>query len=142
MTRTCKALLAEEFGSEVHQPTRFISDFGLAIVNATTVQIRHVSLCFFPLCQSVYCPVQIKGLQVQYKNPDDLSIRQASKMMCASAFVPTKDILEAFDEFMEQVLEEFMPIAEYFEVTYVRRRPATDRRTRASLRYAPTLWNQ
>ncbi|KAL7292857.1 hypothetical protein TKK_0013532 [Trichogramma kaykai] len=36
----------------------------------------------------------------------------------------------------------FLPVAEYFEVTYVRGRPARGRRARVPVRFAPALWNQ
>ena len=51
---------------------------------------------------------------MQYQNEYDNSIREASRMMCA--FVPVEDVLDTFDLFMEQVPDEFLPVAEYFEV--------------------------
>ena len=53
---------------------------------------------------------------MQYQNEDDNSIREASRMMCALAFIPVEDVLDTLDLFMEQVPDDFLPVAEYFEV--------------------------
>jgi hypothetical protein len=39
-------------------------------------------------------------------------------MTGALAFVPPEKVVETFDVLLEQVPDEYMPIAEYFEVNY------------------------
>ncbi|XP_043480352.1 uncharacterized protein LOC122510030 [Leptopilina heterotoma] len=80
-------------------------------------------------------------LQEMYNNPNDDSIREASRSMCALAFVRPEDVPAVFDLFLDQVPEDFVPIAEYFEVWYIRGKPARGRRKAVSVRYAPILWN-
>lgn len=58
-------------------------------------------------------------------------------MMCALAFVPSKDVPLRFDEFIDEVPEEFVPITEYFEVTYNCGKAARARRRAVQVRYVP-----
>ena len=37
-------------------------------------------------------------------------------MMCAIAFVPTDDVIASFDVLCDELPEEFLPVADYFEV--------------------------
>ena len=62
--------------------------------------------------------------------------------MCALAFVPSEDVPEVFDLFHNEIPEDFIPIATYFEVNYVRGIRAIGRRKAVKVRYAPALWNQ
>ena len=57
----------------------------------------------------------ILATQVSYSDPDS-GIRKASKMMCALAFVPVDDVLSIFDELFNEISDDFVPMAVYFEV--------------------------
>ena len=130
---------AERLGLRVQHP-QTMSDFELAIINAvkSIFNCESIKLCLFHLCQFVYRRIQSEGLQEQYMNEDDDSIREAARSMCALAFVPTDDVPEVFDE----VPDGFISVANYFESTYIRGRKARGRRRAVAVRYAPALWNQ
>ena len=113
-------LKAEHAGIQVRRPPRVMSDFELAIINAITEILGNVIiLCLFHLCQSIYRRIQAEGLQTRYQDEDDDSIRQASKMMCALAFVPVEHVPDTFDLLMDHVPEDFVTVAEYFEVIII-----------------------
>ena len=61
--------------------------------------------------------------------------------MCALAFVPAEQVPEIFDMWYNEIPDEFVPVATYFENTYIRGTPARGRRRAVKVRYAPTLWN-
>ena len=61
--------------------------------------------------------------------------------MCALAFVPPQDVPRVFDEFYKQVPDDFAPVANYFEVTYIRGIHARGTRRAVKPRYEPKLWN-
>ena len=63
-------------------------------------------------------------------------------MMGALAFVPPQDVLRCFSIFLCAIPNKFRPIAQYFEVTYIRGKPARGRRRAVEARYEPHLWNQ
>lgn len=134
---------AEGFGIPTVHPQAIMSDFELAIVNAIKKHFPEniIRLCLFHLCQSVYRKVQEKGLQQRYNDPNDNSIRKSSHSMCALAFVPTEEVKDVFDSFYDEVPDDFLDVAHYFEVTYIRGIPARGRRRATQERYAPALWN-
>ena len=119
-------------------------DFELAIINALkeTFAIEIIRLCLFHLCQSVYRRIQAEGLEQKYKDEVDNSIREAARCMCALAFVPPQDVADIFDKFYDQVPEDFLPIADYFEINYIRGKRAVGRRRAVVVRCHPSLWNQ
>ena len=61
---------------------------------------------------------ELEGLQEQYNDEDDDSIQVALRMMCELAFVPSEDVPEHFDEIVNNFPDEFLPIADYFEVKF------------------------
>ena len=100
----------------------------------------NVKSCLFHLCQSVYRHVQAEHLAVAYNENEE--IRDAAHMLCALAFVPVDHVVEHFDSLLQQVPEEFLPVADYFEENYVRSIKARGRRRAVPPRYHPKLWNQ
>ena len=90
----------------------------LAIINACSRIFRtsEVKACFFHLSQSIYRKVQAEGLQIQYADAENEDVRTAARMMAAVAFFPLEDVIQVFDEYMDEITSEFVPIAEYFEV--------------------------
>lgn len=134
---------ARNLGIQITPPQFVMCDFELAIINAANSAIGDVvRACLFHLCQSVYRRIQAEGLQERYNDEEDRSIKQATQMMCATAFVPVDRVLEFFDAFMDDAPEDFIPVADYFEVTYVRGKKAQGRRKAVNARYPPKLWNQ
>ena len=105
----------EEIGAQTN-PQVIMSDFELAIINAARATVGEVSGCLFHLCQSVFRRVQSEGLQSAYNDVDDRSIKRATQMMCALAFVPVRDVPETFDMFVDQIPAAFGGVARYFEV--------------------------
>lgn len=135
--------MAEKWGIRVNQPSTVMTDFELGIINSVKTHLPpdSIRLCLFHLCQSVYRKIQAEGLQEQYGDKDDTRIREASKNMCALAFVPVEDVTDIFDALYNELPEEFLPVANYFEVNYIRGIRAIGRRKAVAVRYAPALWN-
>ena len=124
-------------------PNTITGDFELAVSNAAeeifpTANVRY---CFFYMGQSLYRQVQSEGLQAQYSNPDDRSLREATHMTLALAFVPTDDIEEVFNKLHDDVPDSFVPIIQYFEENYVIGRRARGRRQTVPPRFLPSKWN-
>ena len=74
---------AERLHVRIQHLQTVISDFELAIISAVKNEfsIESVRLCFFHLCQSIYRIIQSEGLQQQYMDPNDDSIRKAAHSM-------------------------------------------------------------
>ena len=66
--------------------------------------------------------VQTEGLQTEYNDPDDRSVKEAVHMLFSLAFVPVDDVVAVYEELYDDIPEEVVPIASYFEETYVRGR--------------------
>ena len=64
--------------------------------------------------------MQAEGLQQRYRDPDNRSIWEAAHSMCALAFVPDECVPEIFDMWYDEISNEFVPLAMYFETSYVR----------------------
>ena len=123
-------------------PNTIMGDFKLAVSNAAeeifpTTNVRY---CFFYMGQSLYRQVQSEGLQAQYSNPDDRSLREATHMTLALAFVPTDDIEEVFNKLYDDVPDSYVPIIQYFE-NYVIGRRARGRRRTVPPRFLLSKWN-
>lgn len=69
----------------IHQcrPQKVVSDFELAIQNASRTQYPEIPLagCFFHLGQSLYRRIQSEGLQSAYNDSADTTIRQEMHIM-------------------------------------------------------------
>ncbi|XP_052129491.1 uncharacterized protein LOC127750882 [Frankliniella occidentalis] len=80
-------------------PTKIMTDFELGIINAARAVFPEavIRLCFFHLGQSSYRKVQHIGLQEQYNDPEDRSIKNAVHSLLALAFLPADRVLDAFD---------------------------------------------
>lgn len=94
--------------------------------------------------------MQHEGLQRQYNDPGDRSIKIGVHMICAIAFVPINNVQQCFEDLEAEIPEEVLPIYKYFEETYIKGRPAVARRGRGRPaqprylppRYPPALWSQ
>ena len=136
--------LAVEFRLAIQHPHTVMCDFELAIINSVRTHFGDaaVRLCLFHLHQIVYRKIQAEGLQQQYQDKEDASIRNASHMMCALAFVPPNDVPDLFDRLYNELPEEFLSVADAFELNYIRGRRAQGRRRAVKVKYAPAAWNQ
>ena len=70
------------------------------------------------------------------------SIKEAVHMVGALAFVPPKDVLRCFNIFLHAIPNDFWPVAQYFEVTYIQGKLARGWRRAVKVRFEPHLWNQ
>lgn len=101
----------------VQIPERVMSDFELAIINAIETHFGKIfSACWFHLRQSVHRQIQSNGLQRDYIDEADSSIRDAAHMLCALAFVPVQHVCRAFSQLKRNVPRAFKPIIDYFGV--------------------------
>lgn len=139
-------------------------DFELGLINATAEVFGRdlqIIACFFHLCQSAFRHVQSVGLQREYNDANDATIRDAVRQMCALAFVPIHDVIRVFELFKQSAPRgRFSQIVEYFEVslkkkkferfiifvsyfkeTYVRGQRLRGRNRWSGPRYSITLWN-
>lgn len=108
-----------------HLPNRVMADFELGLINATR-EIFGMDLqiiaCFFHLCQSVFRHVQSVGLQRNYNDANDATIRNAVRQMCALAFVPIPDVIRVFALFEQSAPQgRFSQVVKYFEVRYLQK---------------------
>lgn len=121
-----------------------MTDFEMSILNACEEQFPAVPIaaCFFHLSQSMYRKIQSEGLQVQYNDPNDDTIRKYTHMILALAFVPLEDVLDAFATLENDAPDELLNIFDYFNLNYVNGRRAQGRRARVLPRFPPCIWNQ
>ena len=107
----------QEFFNVWQVPEIIMTDFELGIINAVKKEVKtNVKACFFHLRQSIYRRIQSEGLQQDYNDPNDRSIKIATQKMCALAFLPIEEVIDTFDDFYDEVPDSFLPIADYFEV--------------------------
>jgi len=62
-------------------------------------------------------------------------------MLLSLAFVPLNDVDDAYKELYDDIPEDVVPIATYFDETYVRGRKGRGRRATVPPRFSPILWN-
>ncbi|XP_014297673.1 uncharacterized protein LOC106693620 [Microplitis demolitor] len=103
---------------------RMLTDYELSFVNAfKNVFIDvHISGCFFHYTQCVWRNVQAKGLHELYDK--NIRIAENIRMLMAIAFVPTNDVIAAYNELIKskgyiQYENELSEILDYFESTWI-----------------------
>ncbi|KAJ8959683.1 hypothetical protein NQ318_021874 [Aromia moschata] len=64
--------------------------------------------------------VQQEGLQDAYNNPGNTGVKTVARTMCGLAFMPVNTVVDTFDVFMNKFPDEFVPLAELFEINYVK----------------------
>ena len=94
-----------------------------------------VSEGFFHLGQSA-------GLQAAYSDPNDRNLKDFVHAMLAFAFVPYRDVVEAFVLLRRQCPERLLVVMDYFDDTYLRGRPGRGRRAAVPPRYSKEMWNE
>jgi hypothetical protein len=125
-------------------PTKLMTDFELAIINASKAVFPHVpiSCCFFHLGQIIYRRIQEDGLQQQYRDPLDRTVKRFTHMLLALAFVPAADVPDAFAELRRECPPELHTVFDSFSRYYISGTPARGRRRGRRPTYRPALWNQ
>lgn len=121
-----------------------MGDYELAIINACQEVFPDASYsgCFFHLCQSIYRKVQKEGLQTAYGDENNSEVRIYTRMIMAMAFVPVYDVIRVFRLLLLEIPDDLVPVATYFDQTYVRGIPVRGRRRHVPPRYALNIWNQ
>ena len=86
-------------------PTTCIIDFERASKQAIEAEFPGTAVhgCYFHLTQSIYRNLQSRGLQRAYMGNSD--VRLAAKSLCALAFLPENQVLEAFQNMQDDVDE-------------------------------------
>lgn len=123
-------------------PTSIMTDFEQAAINAMRVQFPGVQHrgCFFHFCQCIWRKIQAApGLQQMYANDPEVALKM--RMLTALAFVPSADVVQAFEELIENVEfpGEAQSVIDYFEDTWIGR-PGRNNRRRAPL-FRHDSWN-
>lgn len=135
---------AQEYQIRNFAPRKLVTDFEKGILNACekVYPDTPITCCFFHLKQSIYRKIQAFGLQTQYNDAENDTIRLQSHMIAALAFVPTDEVPRIFRLLYNDIDDELLPVMQYFEETYVIGKPARGRRKAVAPRYAPVIWNQ
>ena len=94
-----------------------MTNFEVAIINAakSVIGANTVCCCLFHLAQAVYRRVQSEGLQQQYADPEDSSIRDVARLLVALAYLPSKDIEKGLEALEDAMPDELKTIYDYFE---------------------------
>lgn len=102
-------------------PAHVMSDFEVAIINAVEENFGEdkIKLCFFHLKQNIFRRIQAEGLQEKYNDPENRQLKLASGKLCALSFVPADNVADVFSELYADLPEDFLPVADYFQVIFV-----------------------
>ena len=123
-------------------PTKIMSDFEIAIINACREVFPAVPIsgCYFHLGQIIYRRVQSAGLQEKYRDKEDRSIKRYTHMLLA--FVPEADVASAFATLRRECPQELRPVYDDFKEDYISGRRSRVHRQGTAPRYPTSLWNQ
>ena len=120
---TYTAFLTEvrNLANNMLRPETIITDFEMAAIQAIGDIFPNASRtgCFFHLSQNIHRRIQNAGLQEQYENDANFALQ--CRMLSALAFVPTADVVDAFDALSAVLPNELQEIMDYFEDTYIGR---------------------
>lgn len=120
------------------KPTSVMIDFEMAVINSLEIVFpeSEVKGCFFHLSQNIYRKIQENGLQQRYQEDSNFALKL--RMIPALAFVPTDDVVGAFEQLSEILPPESRAVADYFEDAYIGR---PQRRGRRQPIFAIEMWN-
>ena len=99
-----------------------MNDFAKACQNAIEASFPDAELvgCLFHLRQCLWKKVQ--DLQLPEKYLDDENFRMNVKMLLALSFVHVDDVINAFDQLIDECPDELQPLVNYWEDNYIARR--------------------
>ena len=89
-----------------------------------------VAYCFFHLVQSLWKTLQRAGLQAEYTH--NTRLREEFGQICAIAFVPIHEVVNAFTALFGSLSPEIQPVAQHLDHYYIRGRPIGVQRPRAN----------
>lgn len=127
-------------------PRKILVDFERAAINSFQNAFPHavVTGCYFHLTQSVLRKVNEIGLKSKYE--DDIEVRCYIRCLPALAFVPTDDVIEAFEILVDTMppnIDHLDELTTYFEHSYIRGRRQRGRGEVYNPALFPIdLWNQ
>lgn len=126
-------------------PKKILVDFEKAAMNAFEAAYPNAAVtgCYFHLTQSVIRKVNEIGMKLAYENDD--AIRGSVRCLSALAFVPTTDVVEAFELLAESFPDHdhSAELLSFFEHTYIRGRRLRGRvEAYGQPLYRMELWNQ
>ena len=130
-----------QYGLPTCAPRKLMMDFEIGIINACAKVFPTVprACCFFHLGQIVYRRVQADGLQEQYNDPDDRTLKRYTHMLLSLAFVPVADVRGAFRDLRSVCPAELHDVFDDFNLFYIVGRPAQGRRRAVQPRYPSHL---
>nr|CAI5821208.1 unnamed protein product [Callosobruchus analis] len=122
-------------------PITILTDFETALVQACVEEFpasKHRG-CFFHFSQCILRKIQTEGLIKKYETEPEFALKM--KFLSALAFVPTTDVVEAFEILCDENMlpEDAQPILDYFEDTWIGR--PQRRQHRRSPRFSHSMWN-
>ena len=77
--------------------------------------------CFFHFSQAIFRKIQSLGLQVRYKDDEDLAHKVRMLAALALIFVPEPDVIITFEAVSEDFPLDGQAVIDYFENTYIGR---------------------
>ena len=119
-------------------PTSILCDFEKAVQNAahSTFPSAEIEGCFFHLGQCLWRKIQ--DLRLVQLFGEDSAARLMMKSLSALAFLPCRDVADAFDELSENCMPVLSELYDYWEDTFIGRRR---RNRRIDGRFPLECWN-
>ena len=72
--------------------------------------------------------MQSEGLQEEYNNPEDRTLKFSVHEMLSLAYAPVEDVPRLFKILKEKSSEDLLPVLQYFEETYDLGKPGRGRK--------------
>lgn len=63
--------------------------------------------------------IQEEGLQIEYNDPDDRTLKEYVLMLLAFAYIPVQNVRSAFTKVRDACPAALLPVVRYFGQTYV-----------------------
>lgn len=131
-------------------PTDFTTDFEMATLNAIreNFPLAEIHGCHFHFGQNIWRHVQFTGLQKPYQMDPDFALN--IRLLIALAFVPTDNVIDAYEELIKtdfydeeskgKYTEAIQALLMYFQMTYIYRiNPKTGEKKNPL--FPPKIWN-
>ena len=120
-------------------------DFELAAANAVQSAFPHVRIifCFFHFTQILWRQVQQAGLQTRYTEDSEEgeNLRMHFAMICSLAFVPTEDVISAYEQLLPTLPQDLLPVAQHLDFNYIRGKPIRNANRRGPMRRSRPLFD-
>lgn len=134
------------YAASINVPLHFqhgVTDFELANMNALRRAFDGIQIhgCLFHFGQSLWRQLVNRGLREAYLNVEEPTVRHDLLELMALPFIPLEDVVDTFDELVEEIHEDVIDFAEYIERTYIRGTRARGRRRAVPPRFPPVVWN-